>query len=145
MKMRAHGHITPITRANNSRARTAKADQTNKQETKDWLHAYLLTQSRLIATLSSLIARRRFGPQTHWRPHHKALISDMGPGAMSWACTAVFQLLVFWKCLQDKPRTPFFVWAIYCCCCCCFFVVFFFFLFCFFLFLFLCVWFHYDA
>ena len=59
------------------------------------LHAYLSTQSLLMAMLHSLIARRRFGPQTQWRPLRVALTSGLGLDDMSLAWPAVVQLLVF--------------------------------------------------
>ena len=42
-----------------------------------------LTQSLLMAMLHSLIARRRFGPQTQWRPLRKTLTSGLGLDDMS--------------------------------------------------------------
>ena len=42
------------------------------------LHAWLSAQSLLLDMLYSLIARRRFGPQTQWRPLRKTLTSGMG-------------------------------------------------------------------
>ena len=59
------------------------------------LHAQLSTQSLLMARLHSLIARRRFGPQTQWRPLRKTLTSGLGLDDMSLAWPAVVQLLVF--------------------------------------------------
>ena len=48
-----------------------------------------------MAVLHSLIARRRFGPQTQWRPLRKTLTSGLGLDDMSLAWLAVVQLLVF--------------------------------------------------
>ena len=48
-----------------------------------------------MAMLHSLIARRRFGPQTQLRPLRKTLISGLGLDDMSLAWPAVVQLLVF--------------------------------------------------
>ena len=45
--------------------------------------------------LHSIIARRRFGPQTQWRPLRKTLTSGLGLDDMSLAWPAVIQLLVF--------------------------------------------------
>ena len=59
------------------------------------LHALLSTQSLLMAMLHSLIALRRFGPQTQRRPLRKTLTSGLGLDDMSLAWPAVFQLLVF--------------------------------------------------
>ena len=42
--------------------------------------------------LHSLIARRRFGPQTQWRPLRKTLTSVLGRDDMSLAWPAVVQL-----------------------------------------------------
>ena len=61
------------------------------------LHPSYLTQPRLIAMLHSLIARRRVGPQTQWRPRHKAFTSGLGLDAMSLACPTVVQLVVSFK------------------------------------------------
>ena len=36
------------------------------------LHAWLSARSLLVAVLRSFVARRRFGPQTRWRPLRKA-------------------------------------------------------------------------
>ena len=47
-----------------------------------------------MAMLHSLIARRRFGPQTQWRLR-KTLTSGLGLDDMSLDWPAVFQLLVF--------------------------------------------------
>ena len=47
------------------------------------------------AMLHSLITRRRFGPQTQWRPLCKTLTSGLGLDDMSLAWPAVVQLLVF--------------------------------------------------
>ena len=49
----------------------------------------------LMAMLHSLIARRRFGPQTQWRPLRKTLTCGLGLDDMSLAWLAVVQLLVF--------------------------------------------------
>ena len=43
----------------------------------------------------SLIARRRFRPQTQWRPLHKTLTSGLGLDDMSLAWPVVVQLFVF--------------------------------------------------
>ena len=59
------------------------------------LHATLSYQSLLMAMLHSLIARRRFGPQTQWRPFRKALTSGLGLDDMSLTWSAVVQILVF--------------------------------------------------
>ena len=48
-----------------------------------------------MAMLHSLIARRRFGPQTQCRPLRKTLTSELGLDDMSLAWPAVVQLLVF--------------------------------------------------
>ena len=58
------------------------------------LHAYLSTQSLLMAILHSLIARRRFGPQTQWRPLRKTLTSGLRLNDISLAWPAVVQLFV---------------------------------------------------
>ena len=47
-----------------------------------------------MAMLHSLIARRRVGPQTQWRPRHKAFTSGLGLDAMSLAWPTVVQLVV---------------------------------------------------
>ena len=47
--------------------------------------------------LHSLIARRRVGPQTQWRPRHKAFTSGLGLDAMSLAWLIVVQLVVFFN------------------------------------------------
>ena len=47
------------------------------------MHAKLSTQSLLTAMLCSLIARRRFGPQTKLRPLCEALTSGLGIHNMS--------------------------------------------------------------
>ena len=57
--------------------------------------ACLVVQSLLMAMLHSLIARRRFGPQTQWRPLRKTLTSRLGLDDMSLAWPAVVHLLVF--------------------------------------------------
>ena len=44
--------------------------------------------------LHSLVARRWFGPQTQWRPLHKALTSGLGLDDLSLAWPAVVQLVV---------------------------------------------------
>ena len=49
----------------------------------------------LMAMLHSLIARRRFGPQTQCRPLRKTLTSGLRLDDMSLALPAVVQLLVF--------------------------------------------------
>ena len=59
------------------------------------LRAWLSARSLLVAVLRSLIARRRFGPQTQWRPLRKTLTSGLGIDDMSLAWPAVVQLLVF--------------------------------------------------
>ena len=65
----------------------------------------VVNPNTVVSDVSSFIARRRFGPQTQWRPVHKALTSGLGPDAMSLAWSAVVQLVVFfnsgWQCLQD--------------------------------------------
>ena len=54
--------------------------------------------------MSSLDARRRFGPRARWRPLCETLTSGLGLGNMSLAWPAVVQLLVFicsgthWNC-----------------------------------------------
>ena len=53
------------------------------------------TQSLLMAMLHSLIARRRFGPQTQWRPPCKILTSGFGLDDMSLTWPAMVQLLIF--------------------------------------------------
>ena len=58
------------------------------------LHAYVLTQPRLITMFHSLIARRRVGPQTQGRPRHKAFTSGLGLDTMSLAWPTVVQLVV---------------------------------------------------
>ena len=61
-----------------------------------WQTACLLsTQALLMAMLHSLIARRRFGPQTQWWPLRKILTSGLGLDDMFLAWPAVVQLLVF--------------------------------------------------
>ena len=45
-------------------------------------------------SLYSLIARRRVGPQTQWRPLHKAFTSGLGLDAISLAWPPVVQLVV---------------------------------------------------
>ena len=47
----------------------------------DSLHAWLQTQSRVLAVASSSIARRWVRPQTEWRLWRKALIGGMVPDA----------------------------------------------------------------
>ena len=44
--------------------------------------------------LHSLIARQRVGPQTQWRPRHKAFTSGLGLDAVSLAWPIVVQLVV---------------------------------------------------
>ena len=46
------------------------------------LHAWLSAQSFLVAVLCSLVARRRFGPLTQWRPLRGALNSGLGLGGV---------------------------------------------------------------
>ena len=58
------------------------------------MHARLLTQPRLIAMLHSLIARRRIGPQTQWRPRHKAFTSGLGLDAVYLTWSTVVQVVV---------------------------------------------------
>ena len=58
------------------------------------LHALLPALPWLIATLHSLIARRRVGPQTQWRPQQKVFTSGLGLDAMSLAKPTVDQLVV---------------------------------------------------
>ena len=48
----------------------------------------------VIAMLHSLIARRRVGPRTQWRPRHIAFTSGLGLDAMSLAWHTVVQLVV---------------------------------------------------
>ena len=48
-----------------------------------------------MAMLHSLIARRRFGPQTQWRPLRKTLTNGLGLDDTSLAWPAVVLLLVF--------------------------------------------------
>ena len=50
-------------------------------------------EAKLISMLHSLIARRRVGPQTQWRPRHKALTSGLGLDAMSLFWPTVVQLV----------------------------------------------------
>ena len=59
------------------------------------LYAKMSTLSLLMTMLHSLIARRRFGPQTQWRPLRKTLTSGLGLDDMSLAWPAEVQLLVF--------------------------------------------------
>ena len=53
--------------------------------------------------LSSVIARRRVGPQTQLWPQHKASIRGLGRDDLSLALPAMVQLVVFfnsgWQCL----------------------------------------------
>ena len=55
----------------------------------------VVNPSLLMAMLHSLIARRRFGPQTQWWPLRKTLTSGFGLDDMSLTWPAVVQLLVF--------------------------------------------------
>ena len=41
---------------------------------------------------------QQFGPQTQWRPLLKAFTSELGSEAMSFAWSAVVQLVVFFSC-----------------------------------------------
>ena len=54
----------------------------------------VIKPASVYSMLHSLIARRRVGPQTQWRPRHKAFTSGLGPDAMSLACPTVVQLVV---------------------------------------------------
>ena len=51
-------------------------------------------QSWLMTMLHSWIARQWFGPQTQWRPLHKALTSGLGLDDLSVAWPAVVELVV---------------------------------------------------
>ena len=59
------------------------------------LRAWLSARSLLMTVLHSLIARRRFGPQTQWRPLRKTLASGLGLDDVSLPWPAVVQLFVF--------------------------------------------------
>ena len=84
------------------------------------LNASLLTQYRL-AMLLSLIARRRVGPQTQWRPRHKAFINGLGLYAVSLAWSTVVQLVVSfnsglqWGISQEHSFFDSSQWSIWCC------------------------------
>ena len=57
-----------------------------------------------MAMLHSLIARRRFGPQTQLRPLRKTLTSGLGFDDMSLAWPAVVQLLVFICSIRENTQ-----------------------------------------
>ena len=48
-----------------------------------------------MAVLRTLVARRRFGPQTPWRPLRGTLASGLGLGNVSLAWPAVARLLAY--------------------------------------------------
>ena len=50
----------------------------------DSLHAWFKAQSRFIAMVSSLIARRWVGPRTLWRLWRWTLVGGLVPGACLW-------------------------------------------------------------
>ena len=79
----------------------------------------IFNQPRLIAMLHSLIARRRVGPHTQWRPRHKAFTSRLGLDAISLAWPAVVQLVVSfnsglqWGISQEYPFFVLSQWSIW--------------------------------
>ena len=81
----------------------------------------VINPTSVIALLHSLIAWRRVGPQTQWRPRHKTFASGLRLDAMSLAWPTVVQLMVFFNSglqLGVSQEYSFFVssqWSIWFC------------------------------